>query len=285
MGKKCREIFKNNFARRGKIIISIIIVHYKVEKELFDCLNSIEKSQQKSIYEIIVIDNNEEPTIKSELSKKFPNVIYIKTNKNIGFGAANNLGAKVAKGEFLFFLNPDTKVFLNTIDALINFLKNHHHAGIVAPLLLNKKCNPYSLQGSAVLTPFRAIMCLSFIQKLFPENIIYKEYYLLDWDKKFIREVDVIPGTAFLVRKKIFEEVGGFDERFFLFFEENDLCMRVKEFGYKIYITPNAKVMHLWGESTKSLPNTKEIFKKSREYYFQKYFGFFWASVVELFCR
>ncbi len=128
-------------------------------------------------------------------------------------------------------------------------------------------------------------MCLSFVQKLFPNNKIYKEYYLLDWDKKTIKKVDVTPGTAFSIRKSIFEEVGRFDEKFFLFFEENDLCLRLKKLGYSMYINPEAKLVHLWGESTKSLPNTKEIFKKSRFYYFQKHFGFFQAAIVELFCR
>ncbi len=261
VGKKCGEVFENYMSN---LLVSIIIVHYKVEKELLECLDSIKRSTPKTPYEIIVIDNSE---------------------KNVGFGAGNNLGAKKALGEFLFFLNPDTKVFPGVIDNLVEFIKKEKNVGIVSPLLLDKNNIPYKLQGSLKLTPFRAIMCLSFIEKYFSENRIYKNYYLFDWDKKTTKEVDVAPGTAFMIRKKIFEEVGGFDEKFFLFFEENDLCLQIKKLGYKMFINPNAKIIHLWGKSTERGESIKKIFQKSRFYYFQKHFGLFWAFLVEVFCR
>lgn len=264
MGEKRRTLFTYNRRMGKKPIVSIIIVNYKVEKLLQVCKDSILASKPKTPFEIIVIDN---------------------TKNNVGYGAGNNFGAKRAKGEFLFFLNPDTTVFPETIDKLVEFMEKEKNVGLVAPLFLDSKNKPYPLQGSTILTPFVAIMCLSFVQKLFPKNPIYKKYYYFDWDKKSIKEVDVAPGTAFLVRKKLFEDVGGFDERFFLFFEENDFCLRVKKLGFKIYINPEAKLVHLWGESTKSLENTKEIFQKSRRYYFQKHFGKFSAFLVELFCR
>lgn len=266
-------------------LVSIIIVHYKVEKELFECLTTIENSNSKISYEIIVVDNDELPQVEKELAKKFPGVIYKRAPRNLGYGAGNNFGAKFARGKYLFFLNPDTILQKNTIDILVNFIQSKKNVGIVSPLFLDSKNNSYPLQGSTILTPFIAIMCLSFVQKLFPNNPIYQKYYYCDWDKKSIKEVDVAPGTAFLIRKKLFEDVGGFDETFFLFFEENDLCLRVKKLGHKICINPEAKLVHLWGESTKSLENTKEIFQKSRKYYFQKHFGFVAAWVVDLFCK
>ncbi|MBI2430720.1 MAG: glycosyltransferase family 2 protein [Candidatus Levybacteria bacterium] len=266
-------------------LVSIIIVYYKVRQELVDCLFSIEKSKTKISHEIIVVDNDEEPTIKKDLKQKFPQVQYIDVGKNIGFGAANNKGAKAAKGKFLFFLNPDTLVERDTIDELINFIKKEKNIGIVSPLFLDSKNRPYPLQGSATLTPFRAISCLSFINKLFPNNMVARKYWYLDWDKKQPKEVDVMPGTAFLIRKKLFEEIGGFDERFFLFFEENDIAMKVKKKGFRIVLLPHAKVVHLWGMSAKNKSGIKQIFRRSRFLYFQKYYGSFWAYIVEVFCR
>src|SRR3989442_9466177 len=105
--------------------VSIIIVHYNVKKELFNCLSSIEKSTKGIPFEIIVVDNDEQETIEEELKKKFKRVIYIKSPKNLGFGAGNNLGARYAKGEYLFFLNPDTVVLPHAIDNLLSFLETN----------------------------------------------------------------------------------------------------------------------------------------------------------------
>src|SRR3989344_3834203 len=93
-----------------KIKVSIIIVNYKVKKELFSCINSIFKSKPRTSFEIIVIDNDEEAVIEKELKIKFPNVRYVRSNKNLGYGAGNNLGVSIAKGDYLFFLNPDTRL-------------------------------------------------------------------------------------------------------------------------------------------------------------------------------
>src|SRR5438067_630684 len=115
-------------------MISIIIVHYHVKKELLECIKSIIASKPKSSYEIIVVDNDEKKIIKKELSKKFPLVAYV-PNENKGFGQGNNIGANHAKGDLLFFLNPDTKVYKGAIDALADYLNRYKKAAIVAPLL------------------------------------------------------------------------------------------------------------------------------------------------------
>jgi GT2 family glycosyltransferase len=263
--------------------VSLIIVHYKANEEFFNCLRSITQHKPKTSFEVIVIDNDENPTIEEEMQKNFSWVIYRKSSKNLGFGAGNNLGAKYAKGEYLFFLNPDTKVYPHTIDNLVSFLEKDSRVGIVAPLLLNSQETPYELQGTKILTPFSGIFALSFLNKLIPHNPVSLRYWQTGWDKTKQKEVDVIPGTAFLIRKKLYEEVGGFDEKFFLFFEEFDLCKRIREIGHTIYIIPDAKVIHLWGRSTKHKKNISEIFIQSRKYYFRKHYGLLAMWLVELF--
>lgn len=269
----------------SKVKLSIIIVHYKVKEELFECIKSIQKAKSKIPYEIIIVDNDEKEIIEHDLKKIFPEVKYIQALENIGFGAGNNLAAKVAKGKYLFFLNPDTTVFSGAIDNLVSFLEKQKEAGIVAPLLVNAKEQPYP-QGSKKLGVSQGIVCLSFINKLFSNNPISKDYFLRNWDKKTLGEVDVVPGSAFLIRRSIFEKIGGFDENFFLYFEEFDLCNRVKDLGYKIFILPEAKVKHLWEVSTKRADfDIKKIFQKSRFYYFKKYYGFLTAFAIEGFLR
>ncbi len=277
---------RNQKIKEGnKIDVSIIIVHYKVEKELFDCLKTIKESNAHYTYEVIIVDNDDKQFIAKDLRKHYSWVTYIRSSGNIGFGAGNNHGAKIAKGEFLFFLNPDTTIFPDTINKLVNFLKKNRKAGIVAPLLHDIRDKVYQ-QGSRELTPLNGVFALSFINKLFPNNSISNAYWLREWDQKSIYGVDVVPGTAFVIRKDIFEKIRGFDEKLFLYFEEFDLCTRVKKLGWKIYINPQAKVLHAWGSSTKkSTKNIKQIFAQSRFYYFKKHFGVIHAFIVEAFLR
>lgn len=249
---------------------------------MFGCLEAIWELHSKLNCEIIVVDNDEKKSIEKELKTKFSWVKYIKSPGNIGFGAGNNLGVKHTKGEFLFFLNPDTKVLKGSIDRLLKFLLKNKNAGIVAPLLLDKNSRPYQLQGTQELTPFKAFFALSFVNKIFPNNPVSKRFWLSTWNKKTIREVDVVPGTAFLIRRDLFEKIGGFDESFFLFFEENDLCKRVKKLGYKIYINPASRILHFWGLSTKHGKNIDRVFSQSRFLYFKKHFGLLSAFFVHL---
>ncbi len=265
--------------------LSIIIVHYKVKEGLFACLQSIYDSGTKTSFEVIIVDNDEEQTIERELKKKFSKVVYIKSKSNVGFGAGNNLGVKQAKGEYIFFLNPDTEIEKGSLTHLVNFMQADEQIGIVAPLLLDKHNHPYPLQGTSELSPLSAIFGLSFLNTLFPKNPISKKYWLDGWNKKETKAVDVVPGTAFVIRKKAFLAAGGFDEKFFLFFEESDLCKRVKQLGYSVYIHPKAQVMHSWGESTKQRDDTDLFFAQSRFYYMKKHYGFFSAVLVTTFLK
>lgn len=263
--------------------ISIIIVHYKVKDELLDCLNSIYKSSIDLPFEVIVVDNDEVKTIKTILKKKFSDVLYI-PNNNKGFGQGNNVGANYATGEYLFFLNPDTEVYRYAIDKLVKFFQKNKNIGMVAPLLLGKDRKPYQ-QGAQELTPLRGIFALSFINKFIPNNAISRKYFLSEWDKKQIKEADVIPGTAFMIKKSTFKQIDGFDENFFLYFEEFDLCKRVKKLGLKNYINPEAKVIHYWGVSTRKRIDIMQIFVASRSYYFRKHFGFVAMILTEAMLR
>jgi len=265
--------------------VSIIIVHYRVKDRLFACLRSIYDSKPNMDFEIIVVDNDEIKTIEKDLGRQFPKVKYIKSSKNVGYGGGNNLGTKYAKGQYLFFINPDTLVFKDTLDALCEFLDKNTKAGIVAPLLVDKQSKPFVLQGTELLTPFKALIVLSFLNKLFPNNPVSQRYWLKDWNHQTLKEVEVCPGTALMIRKDSFKRAEGFDENFFLYFEEDDLAKRVRAQGYKIYITPKSKIFHEVGVSTKQLPSSSKIFRRSRFLYFKKHYGIPRALSVELFLR
>ena len=130
-------------------MVSLIIVNYNVKEELFGCIDSIVNSKPKVKYEIIVVDNSEKKNIQRELLKKFPFVKYV-PNKNRGFGEGNNTGANISKGDYLFFLNPDTEMIKGSIGDMVAFLEKDRKNAVVAPLLLDSVGRPYPLQGTKI---------------------------------------------------------------------------------------------------------------------------------------
>jgi len=275
-----------------KVQTSIILVHYKYPKILYNCIDSVINCSQRASYEIIVVDNSVNETLKIEINRKLPRVNYIKSTKNLGYGGGNNLGARYARGKYLFFLNPDTELKPRALNNLASFLENNQKAAIAAPNLIHENGKIFEHIGTADLTPARGVVALSFLNKLFPKSHFSRDYWLKTLPKDKLREVGAIPGTAFMIRKNIFERVGGFDEKFFLYFEETDLCKRVKELSvgkfkedWKIYITPRSEVIHFWFSKRRRSDKLQKIFERSRFYYFKKHYGSLTAIFIEIFAR
>ena len=262
--------------------VSIIIVHYQAKPELFACLSSIISSNIKTGYEVIVVDNDETKTIGKQLTENFPWVRYAKASGNIGFGAGNNLGSRIAIGKYFFFLNPDTILEKGSVDLLIESIEAGKNIGIIAPQLIDTKSNILPYQCSAKLTPLSGLISHSVINRIYPNNPISKKYWLRDWDRKSARYVEVVQGAAFMVKRKLFDEIGGFDEQFFMYFEESDFCLRTKQHGWSIVFEPRAKVIHLSEKSTKDKPRALQIFRNSRTYYFNKHFGQTTGVIVQV---
>ncbi len=267
--------------------LSIIIVHYQAETELLDCLQSIKNSRSGINYEIIVVDNSCSRILKQRLSR-FRDVKYLNPASNLGFSAANNLGAAHSRGKYLFFLNPDTLVLPGAIDKLVAVFKKDRNLGIATPQLLDAKQRVYPLQCSDKLTPLAGIIALSFVNRLFPRNFISQKYWLLDRDRTKSRDVAVVPGTALMIRRSLFQQLKGFDRKFFMYFEEADLCTRAGSLGVRISYQPESQVIHLWKRSTHDQNLARQYFRRSRWHYFSKHFGFpasliviFWLELTE----
>jgi len=262
--------------------VSIIIVHYSRQQILFDCIASILKNTKSNI-EIIIVDNGNKE-IKSKLLRISRKIIYIKSLYNIGYAAGNNFGAKKAIGKVLLILNPDTLIVDDSVTILANYINNNHDVGLVGPKLLDRKLNPYQQIGIRELSPLRAVFVLSILSKILPNNRFLKEYWK-NCDQKEPISVDIVGGSVMAINRELYNKIGGFDENFFLYFEEVDLCKRLKDKGYKIMVFPQAKFIHFWKATTPKKPYIKRIFLKSRFYYFKKHYGFFKAVTVEFFTR
>lgn len=262
--------------------VSVIIVYYQNLPRLINCLDSLALSDYKNIIEVIVVNNSKKSL--ERLKAKYKNLRIIKTPKNVGYGAGNNIGAKNAKGEYLFILNPDTKVFKNTIPELLSAFTDTNLA-INAPTLLDRNNQVFPKQGTQILNPLSALASLTFLNHVLPKNKIAQKYWLSNLNKDGDRYVGVVPGSAFMIKKSVFAKVGGFDEKFFMYFEESDLCKRIYDQGYKIMMSGKSKAIHYWDAKKGKSKKLQNYFTKSRFYYFKKHFGILSASMVEVVAR
>ncbi|MBD2517417.1 glycosyltransferase family 2 protein [Nostoc sp. FACHB-973] len=249
------------------ISVSIILVNYNGAEILPDCLNSLKKFIDIPSYEIIVVDNASSDRSVELITDKFPEVHLLRQTENRGFGAGNNAGAKVARGEFLFLLNTDTVLTSNILPHLIELMQADPKVGIIGPKLLNRDG---SLQIS--VSPALGIKGEYQARNMHRDYLNTSEQNLIEQKFQEIQEVDIIVGAAFFIRSSLFHELGGFDEKFFMYFEESDLCQRAQYQGYKIIYTPHVSLIHLQGYSIQKAANAMAIeYRRSQIYYYQKH--------------
>lgn len=268
---------------REAIDLSIIYAYFNTPKEILDSVKSIPPAAGNISYEVIIIDNNSTKSLPEEISE-FNFVTTVKNEKNFGYGRALNIGAKYAKGKILLFVNPDTIFKRKSINILYSELQENNKVGICGPQLLSEKEN--ILQNiSSFPTFIKSIVIFSFLKSLPIFKKITDRYYLKDVAKNVSRAVETVGGACLMIRKPIFQKLKGFDERFFLYFEEDDLCFRVRKQGYGVIYQPKAKVIHLIARSHGDEDEIELFFEKSRFKFFVKYFGFFRGFLLEIALR
>lgn len=263
--------------------VSLIYVYFNSSKEIIDSIKSLKGALGKLTYEIIIVDNNSPKALPTSFFGK-RNVKIIKNDENLGFGAAVNLGAKVAVGKYFFVINPDTVCIKNSINLLFNRISKDKKIGVIGPQQIDK--NGRILHSTAGIPKFPdALFVYSRLNKLWPNNPYSRKYWSKDRDLNKEQETETIGGAAMMFPKKIFEEVGGFDERFFMYFEETDICQRIRKLGYKILYYPKAKIIHHVGRSTSDKKWIQKTFEESRLKYFKKYNSHLIALGMEVFIR
>ncbi|MDD5528110.1 MAG: glycosyltransferase family 2 protein [Patescibacteria group bacterium] len=223
--------------------ISVIIVNYKNKEKVGKCLAALSRADWGDLTrEIIVVDNDSREDLSS-LAEVYPEVKIIRSEKNLGMGGGNNLGAQNSAGDFILILNPDTAVQDDAILKLHRHLAENNSAGIVGPKLLNPDG---SLQYSCLRFPkiHTPILRRTFFGGLSPRHL--DDFLMKDYDHAATKSVDWLMGSCFLIRREILEKDGHiFDEKFFMYFEDTDLCRRVKaEHNYQVVYLPTAVVVH-----------------------------------------
>ena len=218
-------------------MVSIIVVNYNGKDFIVQCLRSIERTASRVPFEIIVVDNNSTDGSVDAIRHGFPQVIILPQNSNEGFAKANNKGAHAARGEYLFFINNDTLFQVNILEPLKYFLDTHISAGIVAPMLLNPDLTYQHSYGRfpSLINELRTKRDTALLKRI-PHELSP-------------RQVDWVSFAAVMVRKSAFDKVNGFNERYFMYFEDADLCFRLQKAGYASFYCAEYSLIHIGGGS------------------------------------
>ena len=249
--------------------LSIIIVSWNTRDILAQCLSSIYLYPPEGTFEIWVIDNASDDSSIEMLKSDFPDVRLIENTRNVGFAHANNQALQICSGENVMLLNPDTEVFSGTFKLLADFLQTHSNVGVVGPKTLNPD---QSLQTSCY--PFPTLLREFWRLLHFDKLKAYGTYSMQAWDTINVREVDVLLGACLLIPKAVLDETGFFDENYFMYTEEVDLCYRIQKSGKHNYWLPQASIIHYGGQSTKQAATAMFLqLYKSKLQFFRKHYG------------
>lgn len=257
-----------------EIHISIIIVNYNVKDFLLNCLTSIANSRHNLKVETLVVDNHSTDHSVKQLKPLFEWAKFIELDKNYGFAKANNIGIKQARGKYILILNPDTLLFEDTLQVMYNYMESNKEVGIAGCKVLNPDGSFQLACRRGFPTPWASFCKLFGLQSLFPRWKLFAQYNQTYRDINQTYYIDAVIGAFMFCRREIFEKVGLFDEDYFMYGEDLDLCYRTKLAGYQVAYVHTTSIIHYKGESTKrSSINELKHFYEAMEIFAKKHFN------------
>lgn len=251
--------------------INIVFVNYFTKDDILDAVASIMKDIENCPYrvQITVADNSEnKDSIKEDLAAKFPQVQYVHCGGNVGFGKGNTIGFKSTPARYYFALNPDTIIPENSrvVERLVKFMDEHPKIGCIGPKLLNTdgslqySCYRFDLQ-SILIKPLKQINFdkkYKWVQK-FSDRLLMKEF-----DHNSTRPVDWVLGAAMVVRQEVINQIGWFDDRYFMYLEDSDWCRTMWNNGWPVYYVHDIVIMHKYARESAKVPGTFKALIKNK---------------------
>lgn len=276
----------SNTLRDEQIDISVVIVNYKVKEYIANLLNSLYKAKHQYSLEIFVVDNNSEDDSISFLRERYPDVHYIANKDNKGFGVANNQAIRKATGTYTLIINPDTLVSEDTLEVLTGHMESHPDCGAAGCKILNPDGTFAPESRRSVPTIWTSACKVLGLNYLFPESKLFGKYYLSWLHEDEASDVPVLSGSFMFWRTSLLKELGGFDERFFMYGEDIDLCYRVQQTDFHIDYVPETSIIHYKGESTKK-GDLRYIrtFNKAMYQFFEKHYSTRYSFLFKVFIR
>jgi len=252
--------------------LSIVIVTWNSEDWIKRCLTSVFAHTSEVSFEVIVVDNDSQDTTLQIALNHFEGIKIIENQDNKGFASAVNQGLGVASGRFLCLLNPDTELIDRTLEQLVAFLKKYPTVGIVGPHLVNEdKTTQPSVRRFPRLSD--QLLIVLKLHHLFEDAKSLFRYFYKDFNYRQTQSVDQVMGACLMIRREVIEQIGTFDEHFFLWFEEVEYCHRLKtKTDFEVYYDPEAHLLHYGGDSFDKVRSGKKQrwYLKSIRYYFRR---------------
>lgn len=273
------------------IEVSIIIVNYNTCELTHNCVNSIYEKTNDVSFEIIVVDNGSTDMSQRILAAD-SRIVFIEANNNLGFGKANNLGVKNAKGKYLFFLNSDTYFINNALKHFVSFYETYSnvlHLGAIGCILFDKNLHKiHSMGPFPIMTKLLKMEWGNLIMRRLGKQMKHHDdFYSMCYDKDYF-PVDYVTGADLFVSREVIDKYGCFDPDFFMYYEETEMQFRWKKNGLQSYIVCGPQIVHLEGASQKRSPHKQFVILRSMMLYCKKTYGrieYLIFRVLFLFCR
>lgn len=263
--------------------LSIIIVNYNTERLLKSCLESVYAGANGTPMDVWVVDNNSRDKSVPMVKSLFPMVQVIQNRANVGFSRANNIVISQSRSDYILLLNPDTLVIGDAIERVLRFMEKHPEVGIAGCKVLNRDGTLQLACRRSIPTPKVAFCRLIGLSRLFPQSPTMAQYNMTYEDPDRTHEVDAVSGAFLMIRKKAVADIGLLDERFFLYGEELDWCLRAKRAGWAVAYYPAAQIVHYKGESTKYNSRKAAVeFYRAMYLFHKKHFAKDHSSVTNL---
>lgn len=248
--------------------LSVIIVTYNSQQTILNCLSGLTKALKDGVIEVIIVDNlsKDETLSIIDTYTEVSNLKIIKSSDNLGFAGGVNLGINNSKGEYFLLLNPDAEIDSKDLLKLVKFMDENPQSGISSPQILSEDLTPSNLALSFP-SVWKGLIDVFRLSKLIPVQQRADIFKLPGLTEKKIFEVDWVPGTAMLIRRKVIDQIGLLSTDFFMYAEDVEFCWRAKKTGWKILLFKEISVKHIGGVSSKGEVNNKTINNSIPNYY------------------
>jgi GT2 family glycosyltransferase len=257
--------------------LSAVVVGYRSRKYLPGCLRSVVEKGGVADPEIIVVDNGSRDGTVEMLRRDFPGVTVIANRENLGFARAANQGLRLASGRYLLLINPDMVVLENALAELVGYLGANADCGMAGGNGLDTRGRPQPQFTRAIPTPLTALFHFCGLDRLFPQSRLFGRYNYTYADRGETFDVEAVSGSCMLVRREALEQVGPLDERFGMYAEDLDWCLRFARAGWRISYVHTARFIHFHGRSSKKnlLWTRKQFYLTMRAFYKKNLRGFY----------
>jgi GT2 family glycosyltransferase len=253
--------------------ISIIIVSWNAQSYLRDCLASVRETGGPLVREVIVVDNASSDGSSTMVAEEFPEVVLIRSNENLGFARANNLGMTHASGTLFALINSDVIVHPECLQRLATFLDQHHEVALAGPKVFGRD-NRVQISCGRLPGVWNTVCEFLLLYKIFPRWPLFSGFQMKPWEVERQTDVEVLSGCFCLARRAAVDEVGVFDEQFFFYAEDVDWCKRFRDAGWKIALVPDATTTHFGGGSSSNASRRYSIeILRANLIYWRKHHG------------